>query len=95
MEIKLSFITISLNKFNILTNSLDTKNENEITQNLNNTLEGKTTVVIAHRLSTVKSADLIIVLDKGEIVEKGTHNELLNLKGFYFTLINNQLELEG
>lgn len=81
--------------FDEATNSLDTKNENEITQNLNNTLEGKTTVVIAHRLSTVKSADVIIVLDKGEIVEKGTHNELLNLKGFYFTLINNQLELEG
>lgn len=81
--------------FDEATNSLDTKNENEITQNLNNTLKGKTTVVIAHRLSTVKSADLIVVLDKGEIVEKGTHNQLLNLKGFYFNLINNQLELEG
>jgi len=50
-------------------------------------------VVIAHRLSTVKNADNIIVLDKGEIIEQGSHNELIARKGAYFTLIKNQLEL--
>ena len=81
--------------FDEATNSLDTKNEAEITQNLNNTIKGKTTVVIAHRLSTVKLADMIVVLDKGEIVEKGTHSDLLKLKGYYFNLVNNQLELQN
>lgn len=81
--------------FDEATNSLDTKNETEITQNLNNTIKGKTSVVIAHRLSTVKLADMIVVLDKGEIVEKGTHTELLQLKGYYFNLVNNQLELQN
>jgi len=80
--------------FDEATNSLDTKNENEITTNLNKTIEGKTTVIIAHRLSTVKSADQIIVLDKGEITECGTHEELIRKKGYYFSLVSNQLELQ-
>ena len=50
-------------------------------------------MIIAHRLSTVKNADKIIVLDKGKVVEEGTHNELIKLKGEYFRLIKNQLEL--
>lgn len=81
--------------FDEATNSLDTKNEEEITNNLINLTKNKTTVVIAHRLSTVKFADTIIVLDKGEIVEKGNHNELLKLKGYYYNLINSQLELQN
>jgi ATP-binding cassette subfamily B protein len=50
-------------------------------------------VVVAHRLSTVKHADQIVVLNKGVISEKGTHQELINLKGEYYTLVKNQLEL--
>ena len=53
----------------------------------------KTVVVVAHRLSTVKNADQIVVLEKGEIVEQGTHEELTNLRGAYYELVKNQLEL--
>lgn len=81
--------------FDEATNSLDTKNEQEITFNLNNTINGKTTVIIAHRLSTVKSADKIIVLDKGQLMESGRHHELLKKKGIYYNLIKNQIELQG
>lgn len=76
------------------TNSLDAKNEREITLNILNEFKGTTMVVIAHRLSTIKSADQIIVLDKGKVAEKGTHNELMSNKGYYFELIGNQLELD-
>ncbi|MNL69724.1 putative multidrug resistance ABC transporter ATP-binding/permease protein YheH [compost metagenome] len=54
---------------------------------------GKTAVVIAHRLSTVKNADKIIVLDKGKVIEEGTHLQLIELKGEYYKLVKNQLEL--
>jgi len=80
--------------FDEATNSLDTKNENEISSNLNKAIQGKTTVIIAHRLSTVKRADQIIVLDKGKVVEKGTHQELLKNKKHYFNLVSNQIELQ-
>ena len=62
-------------------------------QKLNGFLKGKTVVIVAHRLSTVKHADNIVVLDKGKIVERGNHEELIKRKGFYFTLVQNQLEL--
>ncbi|MBY0481824.1 MAG: peptidase domain-containing ABC transporter [Chitinophagaceae bacterium] len=75
------------------TNSLDANNELIIVQNLGSFLHGKTVVVVAHRLSTVRHADQIIVLNNGEVTEHGTHQELVNLKGKYFTLIKNQLEL--
>jgi len=75
------------------TNSLDSNNESLIVQNLDSFLKGKTVVVVAHRLSTVKHADQIVVLNKGVISECGTHQELVNLKGEYFTLVKNQLEL--
>lgn len=75
------------------TNSLDAKNERVIMENLNHFFEGKTVVVVAHRLSTVKNADQIVVLDKGKVVEIGTHEELVNSKGAYFDLVRNQLEL--
>jgi len=79
--------------FDEATSSLDANNERKIMDNLNTFFYGKTAVIIAHRLSTVKNADQIIVLEKGKIVEKGTHQELVNLKGHYFNLVKNQLEL--
>lgn len=79
--------------FDEATSALDARNERVIIENLNQFFEGKTVVVIAHRLSTVKNADKIIVLDKGEIVETGTHEELILEKGYYFNLVKNQLEL--
>lgn len=75
------------------TNSLDAKNERMIVENLSDFYRGRTVVVVAHRLSTVKNADNIIVLDKGVIAESGTHSELIDRKGVYFNLIKNQLEL--
>jgi len=75
------------------TNALDANNERKIMENLDKFFKGRTVVVVAHRLSTVKNADQIIVLDKGQIVEKGTHNELAKKKGAYYELVKNQLEL--
>ena len=79
--------------FDEATNALDANNEKLIMQNLEQFFKGKTVVVVAHRLSTVKNADQIIVLDKGLIAEKGTHVELTKQKGFYYQLVKNQLEL--
>lgn len=75
------------------TNSLDAKNEKSIVENLEKFYKGKTVVIVAHRLSTVKNADNIIVIDNGKIVEIGNHQDLVNLKGSYFNLVRNQLEL--
>ena len=75
------------------TSSLDAENEQRITENLDKHFEGRTRIVIAHRLSTVKNADNIIVLRHGEVVEQGTHTELVAKKGYYYELIHNQLEL--
>jgi len=75
------------------TNALDANNEKVILENLQEFFKGRTVVVIAHRLSTVKNADKIIVLEKGRVVEEGTHKELSELKGAYYTLVKNQLEL--
>ena len=61
--------------------------------NLEDIFKGKTVLIVAHRLSTVKNADQIIVLDKGKIAEQGNHNELTRLKGSYYKLIKNQLEM--
>jgi ATP-binding cassette subfamily B protein len=80
--------------FDEATSALDAQNESVIMHNLDEFFKGRTAVVIAHRLSTVKNADQIIVLDKGTIIEKGTHRELLDLRGSYFNLVKNQLELE-
>lgn len=82
--------------FDEATNSLDANNEKVIMQNLNDFFKHgkpKTVIVVAHRLSTVKNADQIIVLEKGEIIEKGNHAELTRLKGAYYELVKNQLEL--
>lgn len=79
--------------FDEATSALDTNNEKVIMENLNNFFKQKTVVVIAHRLSTVKNADQIVVLEKGSIVEKGTHTELVAKRGNYYDLVKNQLEL--
>ena len=79
--------------FDEATNSLDANNERMILENLEQFFSGRTVVVVAHRLSTVRNADLIIVLDKGAIAEKGTHEQLIARQGAYFELVKNQLEL--
>jgi len=79
--------------FDEATSALDANNEKVIIENLEQFFKGKTAVVIAHRLSTVKHADKIIVLDKGTVVEEGNHAELVAKKGEYYKLIKNQLEL--
>ena len=75
------------------TNSLDTGNERKIMENLNEFYRGKTVLIVAHRLSTVRNADKIIVIDHGKVAEEGTHEELTEKKGFYYELVRNQLEL--
>jgi ATP-binding cassette subfamily B protein len=79
--------------FDEATNALDANNERAIMENLEEFFKGRTVVVVAHRLSTVKHADQIVVLEKGKIVELGTHKELTALKGSYYNLVKNQLEL--
>ena len=63
--------------------------------NLQEFYHGRTVLVVAHRLSTVRNADNIIVLDKGHVVEEGTHEQLVEMRGMYYTLVRNQLELGG
>ncbi len=79
--------------FDEATNSLDATNERQIMENLNEFYKGKTVVIAAHRLSTVKNADRIVVMKQGRIVEMGTHQELVDKRGAYYTLVKNQLEL--
>lgn len=75
------------------TNALDAKNERIIVENLDAFYKGKTVIVVAHRLSTVKNAEQVIVLNKGKIVEVGNHNSLIEKRGMYYNLVKNQLEL--
>lgn len=79
--------------FDEATNSLDANNEKIIMENLQTFYKGRTALIVAHRLSTVRNADNIIVLDHGRVVEEGTHEELTQRKGAYYTLVKNQLEL--
>ncbi len=79
--------------FDEATSALDSTNESEIMKKLDLFFKNRTVVVVAHRLSTVKKADNIIVLEKGEIIEKGNHQELVNNKGVYYRLVKDQLEL--
>lgn len=79
--------------FDEATNALDANNERQIMDNLNDFFRGRTVIVVAHRLSTVRNADQIVVLEKGEIVETGTHEELTEKRSVYYNLVKNQLEL--
>jgi ATP-binding cassette subfamily B protein len=81
--------------FDEATNALDSNNESTIMHNLNDFFTEKTIIIVAHRFSTVKNADQIIVLEKGEIVEKGNHEQLIEQRGNYFRLVKNQLELDN
>ena len=75
------------------TNSLDANNEHAIMEKLNTFIKGRTAIVIAHRLSTVRTADNIVVMQNGCICEQGTHEELLATKGTYYALVKNQLNI--
>ncbi len=74
------------------TSSIDTRTEIEIQSAMDNLMKGRTSFIIAHRLSTIKNADIILVMDHGDIVEQGTHEELLEKGGFYSELYNSQFE---
>ena len=74
------------------TSSIDTKTENDIQNSLNILMKNKTSIIIAHRLSTIRNADNILVMDKGEIIESGTHDNLLKKNGFYAKLYNAQFK---
>jgi len=79
--------------FDEATNALDANNEKVILEQLHTFYKGKTVIVVAHRLSTVRDADQIVVLDQGKIAEVGTHQELTEKRGIYYHLVKNQLEL--
>lgn len=75
------------------TNSLDANNERKIVENLDRFCKDRTVIIVAHRLSTVRNTDKIIVIDKGRVAETGTHETLTRQKGLYYELVKNQLEL--
>ena len=75
--------------------SVDTRTESYIQNAMTAMMKGKTSFIIAHRLSTIRKAGLILVMDKGKIVEQGNHEELLNKKGFYYNLYNSQFNAQN
>ena len=79
--------------FDEATNALDANNERTVIENLQHFFQGRTAVIVAHRLSTVKHADQIIVLKSGEVAEIGTHRALIDKQGIYYNLVRNQIEL--
>lgn len=81
--------------FDEATSALDSNNERVIMENLDEFYKGRTVLIIAHRLSTVKKADQIVVMKDGEVVEVGNHMSLVHQRGYYFELVKNQLELDA
>jgi ATP-binding cassette subfamily B protein len=79
--------------FDEATSALDTESERAVKENIDQLLEGRTSFVIAHRLSTVRDADLILVLEKGRLVEEGRHEDLMKRQGLYYFLVSQQLGL--
>ena len=79
--------------FDEATSALDAETERSVTRTIDRVLEGRTSFVIAHRLSTVRDADLILVIEQGRLAEQGTHNELMQREGLYFHLVSQQLGL--
>ncbi len=79
--------------FDEATSALDAESERAVKENIDQLLEGRTSFVIAHRLSTVRDADVILVLEKGRLVETGTHDDLMNRQGLYYFLVSQQLGL--
>ena len=77
------------------TANIDTMIEQKIQQAINSIISGRTSIVIAHRLSTIKNADIILVVKDGKIIESGTHKELLQRKGYYYSLYSKQYEDEA
>lgn len=77
------------------TSSVDTRTEHAIQKAMDNLMAGRTSFVIAHRLSTIKDADIIIVMKEGDIIEQGSHAELLAAGGFYADLYNSQFDMAG
>lgn len=75
------------------TSSIDTRTEIYIQRAFNKLMEGRTTFIVAHRLSTIREADLILVMNNGKVIEQGNHDELLNKGGFYANLYNSQFAL--
>ena len=75
------------------TSSIDTRTEIKIQEAFNQLMEGKTSFIVAHRLSTIKNADIILVMNNGNIIEMGNHETLLEKKGFYYNLYNSQFKL--
>ena len=75
------------------TSNVDTRTEELVGRAMDKLTEGRTSFIIAHRLSTIKNADLILVMNEGNIIETGTHEELMNKNGFYANLYNSQFEL--
>lgn len=75
------------------TSSVDTRTEHRIQRAMDNLMKGRTSFVIAHRLSTIKNADIILVMKDGDIIEQGTHDELMKKNGFYADLYNSQFDI--
>ena len=75
------------------TSSVDTRTEHRIQRAMDNLMKGRTSFVIAHRLSTIKNADIILVMKDGDIIEQGSHEELMEKKGFYADLYNSQFDV--